>query len=189
MQQLIDLLKCLGVDSVQAGAEVGVSRGDTSRALLVNFPKLVLWMIDAWTVYEADHPYRISGDGHARMTQKEQDRHRKLALSQTSFAEDRRRVLQMGSLLAADRIHDNVLDFAFIDADHTYEAVLADCRAYWPKVRCSGVLCGHDLDHPRDRRGLWGVRKAATEFAEEVGLPLRTHKDLWWISKPRGNHS
>lgn len=185
MNRLVELLKHM--DAVQAGAEVGVSKGETSRELLVAFPKLVLWMIDAWATYDEENPYRKSGDGHARMTQEQQDRNRELALRHTSFAESRRHIMRMPSLSAAEQICDGTLDFAYIDADHTYPAVIADCRAYWPLVRCTGVLCGHDLDHPRDKRGLWGVRKAVEEFAAEVDLPMRTNGDLWWISKPRGS--
>jgi predicted O-methyltransferase YrrM len=36
------------------------------------------------------------------------------------------------------------VDFVFIDADHSREAVLADIRAWLPKMRPGGVLAGHD---------------------------------------------
>ncbi len=38
----------------------------------------------------------------------------------------------------------NLLDFVYIDGDHSYEGVLADIDAWWPLIRSGGFLCGHD---------------------------------------------
>ena len=48
------------------------------------------------------------------------------------------------SVLAASLVPDQKLDFVFIDADHRFEAVVADIRAWLPKVKVGGVLAGHD---------------------------------------------
>ena len=45
------------------------------------------------------------------------------------------------------------LDWVFIDANHTYDAVLADILAWSPKLKASGLLSGHDF-------GLAGVAEA-----------------------------
>jgi hypothetical protein len=47
-------------------------------------------------------------------------------------------------------IQDKSLDICFIDADHSYEAVVKDIELYLPKVKDGGILCGHDYDgeHP-----------------------------------------
>lgn len=174
-----------GGDKPIRGAEVGVSKGETSRALLVAFPQLTLYMIDAWTTYPEGHRYRQSGDGHARLSQFQQDSHYDLAMRHTSFAKDRRIVLRMSSGSAAVRISEESLEFGFIDADHTYEGVKGDFWLYWYKVKYGGVICGHDIDHPRDKRGVWGVRKAVEEASARLGLPLKTRGDVWWILKER----
>lgn len=41
---------------------------------------------------------------------------------------------------------DESLDFVFVDADHRYESVTADLRAWWPKIRPGGAMAGHDYD-------------------------------------------
>ena len=42
--------------------------------------------------------------------------------------------------------YNGSLDFVFIDAEHTFEAVVSDIRAWLPKVKHGGCIAGHDLD-------------------------------------------
>lgn len=49
----------------------------------------------------------------------------------------------------------------------------------WP----GGVLCGHDIDHPRDKRGIWGVRRAVQEFADREGVSVGIDGEFWWCEK------
>lgn len=48
------------------------------------------------------------------------------------------------SVSAAKLIPDGCAGMVFIDAEHTRDAVLADIKAYLPKVRPGGVIAGHD---------------------------------------------
>lgn len=58
---------------------------------------------------------------------------------------------------------------AFIDGDHSYEAVVSDYNAVIPFMKPGGVICGHDY-------GLFpGVSKAADEFGID-GLC----GSVWW---------
>lgn len=53
---------------------------------------------------------------------------------------------------------DTAVDLVFIDADHLYEAVKEDIRAWLPHLRAEGILCGHDF-------GLFpGVSQAVNEL-------------------------
>ena len=58
-------------------------------------------------------------------------------------------------------ILNKYFDFIYVDGDHSYEAVLADLLAWYPKLKKFGVMCGDDYGHPS---GL-GVIKAVNEFA------------------------
>ena len=168
------------------GAEVGVSMGWTSERLLREFPTLLLWMIDWWDCPANGSDYAKSGDSHAHLRREQQAEHRWTAEQRTLFAKERRRIMASDSVAAADRLVGGTLDFAFIDGDHTHSGVLRDCRAYWPKVRTGGLIAGHDFCHPRDRRGLWGVGRAAQEFCLEAGVELQGDEKatLWWAWKP-----
>lgn len=45
---------------------------------------------------------------------------------------------------AASVVPEGSCALVFIDADHRYEAVRADIRAWIGKVRAGGILAGHD---------------------------------------------
>lgn len=68
------------------------------------------------------------------------------------------------SLEAAARYDGPPFDAIYIDADHTYEAVRADLRAWWPHLADGGLLAGDDYHHP----GFPGVARAWNEFGRDV---------------------
>lgn len=71
---------------------------------------------------------------------------------------------------AAESLGCDSLDFVFVDAEHGYESVVADSRAWLPKLRTGGYLFGHDYGHPR----FPGVKQA---FDELLPGPLRLAPD------------
>lgn len=65
--------------------------------------------------------------------------------------------IRMDSLRASKLFEDDSLDFVMIDAAHDYENVLADIKAWYPKIKKSGIMGGDDLD--------WeGTKRAVTEY-------------------------
>lgn len=178
---LLDIIReYLDTSRPLLGVEVGVSQGRTSAALLKEFPSLHLWMVDSWTVHGPDTAYRKSIDIHARLTAEQQERHYAEAIAATTFAADRRTILREPSVVAASRAEDRAFDVIFVDAEHTLFGVLADLEAWHPKLRPGGLLCGHDWDHPKNARGLWGVNLAVEQFASERRLRVRSRGDIWW---------
>ena len=53
-------------------------------------------------------------------------------------------VVEAESTEAAKKFEDGSLDMVFIDATHIFTYVLADLRAWAPKLHVGGMLCGHD---------------------------------------------
>jgi predicted O-methyltransferase YrrM len=100
-----------------------------------------------------------------------------------AFAGARACILHASSRETA-RVMDNAaLDFVFIDAEHTYEALSADIAAWLPKLKPGGLLCGHDYSKPGERSALgWpGVVRAVDEFVERVGLRLDRGEQATWF--------
>eukprot|EP00614_Pseudopedinella_elastica_P008353 CAMPEP_0172592822 /NCGR_PEP_ID=MMETSP1068-20121228/11907_1 /TAXON_ID=35684 /ORGANISM="Pseudopedinella elastica, Strain CCMP716" /LENGTH=235 /DNA_ID=CAMNT_0013390035 /DNA_START=247 /DNA_END=954 /DNA_ORIENTATION=+ len=76
-------------------------------------------------------------------------------------------MFHMGSVEAAPFFDDSSVDVAFIDGLHTYEGVLADLRAWWPKMNPAGSLfLFNDYNHPE----FPGVKKAIDEFLGSKGF-------------------
>jgi predicted O-methyltransferase YrrM len=77
-------------------------------------------------------------------------------------------VAHVGALLRGRPV-----DFLFIDADHTYDGVLANVRLYGPRVRAGGAIAFHDiLPNPRDPRievhRLWDHLRRVADVTEWV---------------------
>ena len=52
--------------------------------------------------------------------------------------------------IVRDLLGNRLLDFLFIDGDHTYEGVKMDYEMYSPLVRPGGIIAFHDIvEHPR----------------------------------------
>jgi predicted O-methyltransferase YrrM len=66
-----------------------------------------------------------------------------------------------------------VIDFVFIDGDHSYDQVLKDLINYGLKVKPGGIVAGHDWIHGR-------LDEAVKEFfkGKEINLGDDT---TWWV--------
>jgi cephalosporin hydroxylase len=69
------------------------------------------------------------------------------------------------------------LHLVFIDADHSYETVHADIKAWLPKVEAGGVLCGHDYNPPGQDHG--GVKQAVDELIGMQNVVVFPDSSLW----------
>lgn len=127
------------------GAELGVASGHLSRRLLERFPDLHLIGVD--TLVREDRAERVR--------------------ALVAAYPDRYELLPVETSHAADHVHDNSLDFVFIDAGHSYEAVYQDIELWQDKVRPEGYVLGHDYGHPKYD----GVARAVDEwFGETVSV-------------------
>lgn len=161
------------------GVEVGVFAGDLSLRLLQR-SDLTLYMVDSWEEHDKDGSYAKSGDFHGALDREQQDQYYEKTIHVTNFAKDRAIIVRKDSLTAAKDFEDNSLDFVFLDADHTYEAVKADIDAWHPKIKEGGILCGHDYAHPDYLD--WGVDKAVDELVALQNSQLRLGLNYTWFT-------
>jgi len=118
----------------KVGAEIGVWYGRTFFHLLENVPGLTLYGVDIWV------------HSHLNIHHKDQAQNRLEVLERAKNYKGRAIILEMPSLVAAHVVGDDTLDFVFIDADHSREAVLGDIGAWVPKIKTGGFATGHDWD-------------------------------------------
>ena len=152
------------------GAEIGVAKGDYSQILLDTIPDLELYLIDPWQWW-------CEGYSDPENAQQEEQDKRYEDVKQR-FAGKNVVILRKTSMQAATILGDNFLDFVYIDANHSYDWVMADMLVWWRKIRSGGILSGHDFDHQ-------GVNEAVRDFAsnQKCEFNLADNKIDWWIRK------
>eukprot|EP00927_Polykrikos_kofoidii_P015278 TRINITY_DN1677_c2_g1_i1.p1 TRINITY_DN1677_c2_g1~~TRINITY_DN1677_c2_g1_i1.p1 ORF type:complete len:477 (-),score=36.96 TRINITY_DN1677_c2_g1_i1:59-1489(-) len=190
-------------------AEVGVFRGATSAFVLKNVPNIDYTCIDPFVAVE-NPSYFVSEplmEEALRSTAgEERVKSRLSAVSrvcpedgyETSNASCFRMLVNL-STQAASSIERNSMDLIFIDAEHTFDALVADVRSYLPKLRrkagtkyreggpIASVLAGHDCCEANSIVGFPGVRDALQNvFGEVLGsdeAPILHlgHDDTWWV--------
>lgn len=161
------------------GAEIGVFTGAMSRCLLSR-PDLSLLMVDPWEPFGESYAEPDgAGDWHITLTQEQQDHYRRAAESAVGFAGDRATIIPKRSVDAAKSIPDGILDFVFIDGDHSYEGCRLDIEAWLPKLKPGGLLSGHDYDNHDFPK--FGVTRAVNEFIKHRALTLELDKNFTWF--------
>lgn len=89
-------------------------------------------------------------------------------------------LMVIDSVKGAEFFEDKSVDYVFIDADHSYESVLADITVWYPKVKEGGIISGHDYKW-------WDTVKKAVDdfFAKQYSssISLSDSKDIWFHIK------
>jgi hypothetical protein len=88
-------------------------------------------------------------------------------------------MLNMMSWDAAAQFEDNSVDFCYVDAGHSYEAVTNDLTAWWPKMRPGAMFAGDDYT-----KGYPGVQQAVWDFFRPMDIKVRRSGRCWLVTKP-----
>jgi hypothetical protein len=172
---------------VDIAVELGVWRGHYSRSIINTLIPKTFYGVDPYELYEgySDKPGGMSNPEFN--SQKNMDNlHNKTLAKYENFNDSYRRtksilVRDFGDAYA-QQFEDNSVDFVYLDADHTYESVKAEIKAWWPKVKIGGILSGHDYFD----KTYFGVIPAVNEFVEREQLELKTTDEKfksWWVVK------
>lgn len=154
----------------KAIVEVGCWLGHTTRVLAGATPGTV-WAVDHWLgtpndcATQANFYPEVDALGAERIFGE-------FVRNIAGF--DNVKVMRMSSVEAATLAaqHGKRFDMIFIDADHSYDAVCEDIRAWRELLMPRGLLCGHDY-----RKSCSGVRHAVDELvpARRIGPDA-----IWW---------
>lgn len=155
-KSLLEYYECLG-----PGAEIGVAEGRSSFDFL-SMGIEALYMVDAWQTLDQ------TGDGG--FPQEWHDKNYLDAVERVKSFGDKARILRGKSVDMAQQIKDGMLDWIYIDANHSYEGCAKDLIAWEKKVRLGGIIAGHDYLAPQ-----YGVFKAVQDFCYVHGYsPIHT---------------
>lgn len=103
-------------------------------------------------------------------------------MENSSYREFLTGIIRERSDLAADHFKNLELSFVFIDAGHSYDNVMKDMNAWWPKIKYGGVFAGHDYISGE------GVRNAVHDFMKaHSNLRLHISNASWVIFDPLAN--
>ena len=149
-------------------AEVGTAKGEFAANILAHAQARRLHLIDPW-LHHAEGEYQK--DRNNVSPEECEDRYG-LVLEKFAdpIASGQVRVHRVGSPEAADLFPDEYFDYVYIDGNHTYEAVLADLRAFDRKVKKDGLILGHDYGNNAIFKDMgFGVVEAVNQFIMETG--------------------
>lgn len=150
-------------------AEIGVWRGYYSVEIL-KWPISKLFLVDAWVpLGEKYHDPLSTTDHEENLRQTKHHIRGHLVGGRVEI------VRGFSGEVARDNRRIPPLDFCFLDADHSYESAIGDLRAWAPRMKPTGLLCGHDYtDNAMSKQYGWGVKRAVADFCAETGWRM-TH--------------
>ena len=150
-----DTLKSLACMKLVA-VDVGTFRGGTAHCLLEVMPHGFVYTIDTFDG-------RSGGEVIASWPRDKliEDVHNNLQEFDGRYS-----IIISESLLACQAFKDQSVDLVFIDAGHDYQSVSEDIKAWLPKVRSGGILCGHDYD------------KHVTHYVPPICFEQHSHLDF-----------
>jgi len=141
-------------------AEVGVFKGGNAMRLLT-LPLKRLYLVDpyaSYIQYSQEKPWYVQqklNDAKAVML----DRVNKHELK------DKVETIFLSSVEGATKFEDNFFDYVYIDGNHSYDSVMEDIVAWYPKVKSGRYLAGHDF-------ATLDTAKAVNDFAKANGLEV-----------------
>lgn len=157
-------------------AEVGVSRGDNVRRILLlleqNFEK-----------YQLDKFYLIDLP--------ERDKNPIYHFSYEKLIGPNRRFIKyiaMPSLEAADSIDNESLDLIFLDGDHSEQAFEPDILKWLTKLKVGGIMCGDEYLASSGHSCHYRTKVLNRLFKnlyhmQEEKMSEGKRTELWWIKK------
>jgi hypothetical protein len=151
--------------------EIGVSIGENAVAVLTEFGHRIkkMYLIDPYVEFGGNKGKGSNLDDNDYYSQADQDASMAKMLSRMEKFHNIVKFIRLSSLEAAKVSEDEFFDFVYIDGNHEGEAVKQDMMAWYPKVKKTGFLAGHDYGTICK-----GLTKEVDNFAQSRGLILET---------------
>jgi len=142
----------------KVGAEIGTRKGHYAKIMCTNHPELKLFCVDPWIAFARNSQERI--DAHFEEAKKNLDPYNVV-------------LVRKKSMDALSIFEDESLDFVYIDALHSFNAVVLDIVSWQKKVKIGGIVAGHDYFNFYQS----GVVKAVDAFMAANNI------NPWYVSR------
>ena len=154
-------------------AEIGCYGGESTAYFTKKAIKI--YCIDPWQTYTEKYPDGFGGSTLTDLDEAE----RAFDLVATRFPNI---IVKMKgfSIKKVNEFINEFFDMVYIDANHEYEFVLADIKAWLPKIKKGGIISGHDFNHTDPHGTRVGVEQAVREV---FGGPDKVFPDSTWIKQ------
>lgn len=141
-------------------AEIGVRKGTYAKYIYELTKPKKLYLIDCWEKQKGDYEIDSSNNQNHDLYYKE-------VVNQFGQIKNVE-IIKDFSENACKKFPVNYFDWIYIDADHTYKAISNDLHNWWPLIKNSGYMCGHDYftDYWVD------VEKAVNKFLQNKKINL-----------------
>jgi len=156
--------------------EIGVCAADYTDIYVPQLPGGEFYLLDCWET----GPHLGNARDQRGWHQKRQDRNLEVVRRKYEDVPNVH-IIQGISPAAAVQFPDDFFDWIYIDACHRYEAVMADMRAFWDKLKLNGIYAGHDYMY---EKGI-GVIPAVVDFFGDVRFQITGEPKFksWWVKK------
>ena len=161
-------------NNYQKGAEIGVAFGGHADSILKNTKIERLYGIDPYLHLDNyKDPFNLPVEYFEKIYV--------FMLERLKNYNNRFKHIRKLSKDAVDDIKE-YLDFVYIDAEHTYNAVIEDIILWYPKIREGGIIGGHDYGH----LNFPGVKKAVDEYFSRFNYKINLDESgVWWVKKEK----
>ncbi len=152
------------------GVEIGIAGGHFTKQIVATWKTLSrLYCVDPWKHFPEGY------DDACNLSQETQDERYLQFLKDTQ--NDRRiATIRMMSHEASAQFDNEAVDFIYLDANHSFTAVMQDLTCWWPILKPGGIFAGHDY-YDGNKFG-HGVKPAVDAFAADRGITVHktTHE-------------
>ena len=153
--------KIINENNFKNAVEVGVGYGTQAREILDNTKIEHLYLVDPFIKYNDYFSIDVEKLGGFNTLIK--NMHILLENDPNRYS-----VIQRESLSVTEKeIPSNSIDIVFLDADHSYDAMIKDLPFWYNKLREGGILLGNDYS-----RRSSGTQRAVDEFIRNRNLKL-----------------
>lgn len=152
---------------INSFVELGVYKGDFSRMILDVISPEKLILVDPF-ITSLSTVYGDKMNNLPTCYSTELDYAEVVNRFSKEITEGQVEVISDYSYEAVKEIEDGSLDVVYVDASHLYEHVKRDLNDWLPKLKPTGLICGHDyVEHES-----FGVIKAVNDFCNENNFEM-----------------